>query len=166
MYAIELIITALLAVAATIILLEVIYTSRIIAAERQLQLLADRSVGCHSSRGWVGCSVICHRATDVAQIENLLRTEYDRYEVIAIIDAEVYGKLFSEIVTRYRLLELDRPKHQSETDVKIRRLYRSGQRRYRHLVLLDIAQNVEMYNAMNCALKVASYNYVIPIKGG
>lgn len=166
MYAIELIMTALLAMAATIILLEVIYTSRIIAAERRLQLLTERSIACHSSLGWVGCSVICNRATDVAQIENLLRTEYDRYEVIAIIDAEVYGELFSEIVSRYRLLELDRPKHQSETDVKIRRLYRSGQRRYRHLVLLDIAQNVEMYNAMNCALKVASYNYVIPIKGG
>ena len=166
MYAIELIMTALLAVAAVTILLEIIYTSRIIAADRRLQLLADRSVGCHSSLGWVGCSVICNRATDVAQIENLLRTEYDRYEVIAIIDAEVYGELFSEIVSRYRLLELDRPKHQSETDAKIRRLYRSGQRRYRHLVLLDIQQNVEMYNAMNCALKVTSYNYVIPIKGG
>ena len=166
MYAIELIMTALLAVAATIILLEIIYTSRIIAAERRLQLLADRSIGCHSSLGWVGCSVICHRATDVAQIENLLRTEYDRYEVIAIIDAEVYGELFSEIVSRYRLLELDRPKHQSDTNAKIRRLYRSGQRRYRHLVLLDIQQNVEMYDAMNCALEVASYNYVIPIKGG
>lgn len=166
MYAIELIITVLLAVAATIILLEIIYTSRIIATERRLQLLADRSIGCHSSLGWVGCSVICHRVTDAAQIENLLRTEYDRYEVIAIIDAEIYGELFSEIVTRYRLLELDRPKHQSETDVKIRKLYRSGQRRYRHLVLLDIQQNVGMYDAMNCALEVTSYNYVIPIKEG
>ena len=159
---IELILTALLS---AIILLEIRDSSLIIRAERQLQLLADQSIGCHSSQGWIGCSVIYYRPNSLAHIENMLTTEYDLYEVVVIIDASANKELFSALVSQYKLIELNTPKHRPEAGAKIRKLLRSGQRRFRHLVLLDIANDADKYEAMNCALEIVSYNYVIPIAG-
>ena len=42
-------------------------------------------------------------------------------------------------------------------------LFRSGQRRYRRLALLNMDDVTDRYSALNQALDIASYNYIIPI---
>lgn len=150
---------------AVIIFFEASYTTLIVRAERQQRLLAERSIGCHTSQGWVGCSVIWLGASSLSQIEKLLGTQYDRYEVITIIDASTQSTLFAQIIEQYGLVELNTPKSQPHNEFAIRSLYRSAQRRYRHIVLLDIASEAKPHEALNSALAVVSYNYVIPIEG-
>ena len=165
MPAIQLILVLLFA---TLIIVWARVSALIIEAERRQQLIVQQSVGCHSSQGWVGCSIMCHRPRSVVQIENLLGERYERYELIAIIDATADEELFSTLVQRYGLIQLNAPQQSigNSPAATIRSLYRSKQRRYRPLVLLDIEESQSQEAALNSALMVTSYNYVIPICGG
>ena len=186
-------------------------SSLIIRAERELQLLADASIGCHSQLGGIGCSLICRNARSMAQVENLLSVTYDRYEAIVMVDATQQTELFSELLARYRMVKVNTPAApqnvlKSYADSKfghsntlfghantpkrlcnvpkshpntpksqenvlksrggstfIRSLYRSAERRYRRLVVVEISANTDPCTALNEALTIASYNFIIII---
>ena len=59
----------------TIIITEAINSMRIIRAEHQQKLFIDQSLSIHTSLGWVGFSVICHRVDELEHIENQLNVK-------------------------------------------------------------------------------------------
>ena len=130
------------------------------AAKAYKFLIANVAGGCESM-GFTGCSVICYDVNDIEQIENLLQTEYNRYEILAVIDSRLYPDLFYTIVKRYGLISVNTIISNELPNAHIRALYRSRQRRFRRLVLIDEAY-ISPYNSLNCATLVASYEYIIP----
>lgn len=140
----------------------VFHAVRIINRVRHLHFFIDHTAGCCESLAFTGCSVICHSVSDINQLENLLQTEYDRYEVIAVIDSRLYADIFYLIVEHYALIRVNTIVSSELPDSHIRALYRSKQRCFRRLVLLDAAC-INPYKALNCATAVASYEYIIPL---
>ena len=150
----------------SLLLLAVVYTViRAIKTTRALStynFFVDNAAGCCESLGFTGCSVICYAVNDIEQIENLLHTEYDRYEILAVIDSRLYPDIFYSIVKQYGLIQVNTIVSDELSNTHIRALYRSRQRRFRRLVLLDEAYT-SSYNSLDCATLVASYEYIIPL---
>ena len=159
MQTIHIIILSLLTLAVCYTLIRAISITRAAAAYRFL--IANAAGGCESL-GFTGCSVICYDVNDIEQIENLLQTEYDRYEVLAVIDSRLNPDIFYTIVKRYGLINVNAIISNELPDTHIRALYRSRQRRFRRLVLIDEAYT-SLYNSLNCATLVAAYEYIIPL---
>lgn len=159
MLAIELCIVAALAL---IIVWAIRYSSQSLRSEREQELLSDPSIGCHTSIGGVGCSVVCYRVENLEQIERLLEVRYERYEVIVVIDSKSQAELFLALLARFHMVEVNNPSRGVSGGVT-GQLFRSGQRRYRRLVMLDVNDSEDRYSALNQALSIASYNYIIPI---
>lgn len=112
----------------------------------------------------VGISILCSGACDASWVERLLSDEYIYYEVIVVLDAREHSILFEELQRRYHLFR-GGAIPESEVPVSgIRALYRSRNRCFRRLVLVDSCQcSAEM--AWNVALTVASYDYLLPLLG-
>ena len=162
MVAIEL---GLVATLSLIILWAILHSGLSLRAEREQQLLSDRSIGCHRSIGGVGCSVVCYRTESIEQIERLLEVRYERYEVIAIVDSRSQPELFLTLVARYHMIEVNNPGRDISTSGRVS-LFRSAKRCYRRVVVMDIDNNIDRYSALNQTLNIASYNYIIPIGPG
>ena len=138
-----------------------IHTLRIADAARRRALITDDIAGCCESLGFVGCSVICSGVKEIEHIEELLGQEYDRYEVIVTLDAEEYRQEFSEIVSRYRMIRVNCAASEELPTATIRALYRSRQRCFRRLIIIDKAFTTP-YDDLDAATSVASYNYLLP----
>ncbi len=108
----------------------------------------------------------------MAQVENLLSVTYERYEAIVMIDATLQPELFAALAARYRMVRVNAPDTtQNSTkgrndSPKIRSLYRSAERRYRRLVVVEISADANPYAALNEVLSIASHNFVICIGSG
>lgn len=135
---------------------------RTIQALRRRELLSDDIAGCCESLGYIGCSAICSAGADLSHIERLLDVEYDRYEVIVVLDSDLERALFCDIVSRYRLIRVNCPTSDELPSATMRSLYRSRQRSFRRLILIDRCHST-LYDDLDAALSVASYQYVIPI---
>ena len=138
-----------------------IHTLRIADATRRRALITEEIAGCCESLGFVGCSVICSGVKEIAHIEELLGQEYDRYEVIVTLDAEVHRQEFSEIINRYRMIRVNCAASEELPTATIRALYRSRQRCYRRLIVVDKSFTTP-YDDLDAATSVASYNYLLP----
>ena len=149
----------LLATAVLYTLLRTISITR--AAALNSFLVDDASGGC-DGLGFTGCSIICYEVNDIDQIENLLLTEFYRYEVVAVIDSSLYPDVFHDIVKRYGLIAVNSAISDELPSHNIRALYRSRQRRHRRIVLIDEAYTSPCHS-LNCATLVASYDYIIPL---
>lgn len=136
--------------------------ARIIDAIRRRDLITDDIAGCCESLGFVGCSVICSGVSSLKHIEELLGQEYDRYEVIITLDSEQYVAEFMEIISRYRMIRVNCSANDELPSAKIKALYRSRQRSFRRLILIDKPQ-AEPYDELDAATAVASYNFLLPI---
>ncbi len=130
-------------------------------AARRHALLTDDIAGCCESLGFVGCSVICSGVKSLSHIEKLLGQEYDRYEVIVTLDAEEFATEFREIVARYRMIRVNCTTSEELPTAFVRALYRSRQRCFRRLILVDKAYT-NAYDDLDAATSVASYNYLLP----
>lgn len=112
----------------------------------------------------MGVSAICSGIDDQKQIENLLSVEYARYEVVLVLDAQRNTQAFRRIVARYQLIGVNAPPSDELPVAGVRGLYRSRQRCYRRLVLLDRACS-EPYDDFDAGVAVATYDYVLPLTG-
>ena len=135
---------------------------RIAEATRRRDIITDDIAGCCESLGFVGCSAICSGVRSIARIEELLGQEYDRYEVVITIDAELYPEEFSAIISHYRMIRVNCTHSEELPSATIRTLYRSRQRSFRRLILLDKPHS-DIYGDFDAATTVASYNYLLPI---
>ena len=135
---------------------------RIADATRRRDIIIDDIAGCCESLGFVGCSAICSGVRDITRIEELLGQEYDRYEVIITIDAEQYPEEFRAIISHYRMIRVNCSRSEELPSATIRNLYRSRQRSFRRLILLDKPHS-DIYGDLDAAAIVASYNYLLPV---
>lgn len=110
----------------------------------------------------VGISILFHNIKSVSQIEQLLSVEHDRYEVVAIIDRENQQSLFEQIVNTYHLLQVNLPYTTIfHANSPLRRLYRSAERRFRRILIIDAPHSLPIHKVLTEALRVTSYEYVI-----
>ena len=135
---------------------------RIADATCRRNVITDDIAGCCESLGFVGCSAICSGVRSIPRIEELLGQEYDRYEVVITIDAEQYPEDFSAIISHYRMIRVNCTRSEELPSAMIRTLYRSRQRSFRRLILLDKPQS-DIYGDLDAAAIVASYNYLLPV---
>lgn len=138
---------------------------RIVRSMRKRRLLARQHGLVSDAPEGTGISVVCSGVREHAQLENLLGVEYARYEVVVVLDARHFFAEFDAIVTRYRMIRVNYVPCEELPVDGVRGLYRSRQRSYRRLVLIDRAQSsaYEDFDAAGC---VATYDYLLPVRQG
>lgn len=67
------------------------------ARDRRLLVAAARTAYSDAPDG-IGISVLCSGVTDPAQLENLLSSEYSRYEVVVVLDSRRQAAEFGALV--------------------------------------------------------------------
>ncbi len=133
------------------------------ACNKRRLLTETHGLICDMSGG-AGISILCGEVRSIAWIERMLSDEYSYYEVIVVLDACEKPVWFEELQQRYHLFRGGAIPISEVPTSGIRALYRSRNRCYRRLVLVDAPQcGVAM--AWNAALTVASYDYLLPLFG-
>lgn len=138
---------------------------RIVRSVRKRRILAREHGAASDAPEGTGISALCSGVYDHDQLENLLGVEYARYEVIVVLDARQFFARFDAIVTRYRMIRVNYAPCEELPVVGVRGLYRSRQRCYRRLVLIDRAQG-SAYSDFDAAAGVATYDYLLPVRTG
>ena len=131
------------------------------ATRRQRQFLTDLA-GSYCSLGVAGCSILCSQIKEFDHIISLLSTEYDRYEVIVVLDSNLYPESFNQILHHFKMILVNTPDVTELANTHIRSLYRSRLRCFRKLIVIDQGY-VSLYDDLNAATTLASYDYVIPL---
>jgi len=140
-------------------------TWRMLHGERVRRLLATHHhLLCEVGSG-VGLSVLCVDPADERQVVNLLDTEYPCFEAVVVIDGALRGELLHRLIVDYRLFRVD---YRPSTELPIegvRGLYRSRNRSFRRLVVVDRERSrpVDDYNT---AVGVAAFEYLLPVGAG
>ena len=111
-----------------------------------------------------GISLLCGQS-DLHRIEALLAVEYPSFEVVAALDANDDYEAFMAIVEHYRMVRVSHPLSHELPTAGIRALYRSRERRFRRLILIDKLSTVES-DDRNAAACYASYEYLWPLADG
>ena len=142
--------------------LALIRTARIARAIEHQALLCSDITGCCESLGFVGCSVVCSSVNEIAHIARLLGQEYGRYEVVVVLDSTLHSTEFDNLVRHFKMVRVNCPSTHELPTVSINELYRSRQRSYRRLILVDVPHR-SAYDDMNAGTMVASYDYILPI---
>ena len=137
-------------------------TTRLAKALRRQHYIQRCINFCDSPIGFFGCSVLCPTIKNIRQIEMLLSCDYPRYEVIITLNPEREKELFLAVIKNYKLVKVNNTCPQEIDSPEITSLYRSRLRGYRRLIVItsDASNN---YEALNTALNIASYDYIIPI---
>lgn len=137
------------------------YAAVLVRGENRRRMFAEAYGAVCDCAGRVGISAICTDA-DAGHIADLLRVEYERYEVIATLDSVRNPELLSELVERYCLVRVDYHPAGESAASEVRRLYRSRRRHFRRLVVADVVSVTPEADA-DAALYVAAYDYVMPV---
>lgn len=137
---------------------------RLVRTMEDTALLGSVRAGCGQSLGFVGCSVVCSGITELQQISQLLRQEYERYEVIVVIDSLQYAEALHEIISHYRMVSVNCAST-LELPTTLRRLYRSRQRSYRRLIIVDVPHRSK-HEDWNAGVMASSYDFILPISHG
>ena len=108
-----------------------------------------------------GVSLLCGRC-DLRRLELLLAVEYPACEVVATMDANDDYEAFMAIVERYAMVRVSHSLSHELPTVGIRALYRSTERRFRRLILIDKLSGTDA-DDRNAAACYASYEYLWPL---
>lgn len=128
---------------------------------RQRQLSADIAQN-YSSLGVAGCSIVCSRVHEIEQLHSMLTTECDRYEVILVLDTNLYADEADRIIQTFKMIRVNTPDYSELPHTPIRTLYRSRQRAFRRLILIDKGFT-STYDDLNAATAISSYDYLLPV---
>ena len=133
-------------------------------AQRRLLLMRGCGTGrcgtADETAAETGISVLCSGCDGIEQVERLLDTEYARYETVLALDAAACPELFKTLVSRYRMIRVN-----PACCGTIRGLYRSRQRGYRRLVIVDRTGGTS-YDDFDAAAAVAAHDYLLPLPHG
>lgn len=154
----------IIAAAALLLVCIIVRTLRISHAVKLQRLLSNDAAGCCFSLGFVGCSILCRDIKHIKELQTLLCSEYDRYEVLLVLDANLQPELFREIVKQFSMVRVTPPTHTELSAGQIRLLYRSRQRCFRRLILIDKGIT-SPYDDLNAAISIASFDYLLPLTG-
>lgn len=153
---------AILFCATIIVIVATLRTLLMARAIRHQKEIESDIIGC-GSLGFAGCSIICSKVRDIEQIEALLSSEHDHYEVIITLDGFTAAEAFDAIVRHFRLIRVNTPTSNVLHTTPIRALYRSRYRCFRRLVLID-KQHGSPQDDFNTAATIAAFDYLLPIR--
>ena len=128
------------------------------------RLLAETFRTSVDAVGGTGISLLCGES-DLRRIEQLLAVEYPTYEVVVTLDANDDYERFAAIVRHYGMARVSHALSHELPTVGIRGLYRSQERRFRRLILIDKLSTVAS-DDLNAAACYASYEYLWPLADG
>ncbi len=134
------------------------------ARERRLLAAAARAAYSDAPDG-IGISVLCSGVTSPAQLENLLSSEYSRYEVVAVLDSRRQVAEFRALAARYRMIRVEWVSTGELEVTGVRALGRSRKRCFRRLVLVDRVFDGAAGD-LDAAAAVATYDYLLPVGAG
>lgn len=137
---------------------------RVMRAVSKRKLLAESFRSTVDAADGPGISILCGRV-DRRRLENLLGTEYPRCEVVVTMDANYDHAAFRTIVERFRMARVTRSLSHEIPAVGIRALYRSQDRRFRRLILIDKLSTTES-DDRNAAACYASFDHLLPLPDG
>lgn len=145
-------------------LLSVVVASlRTLAALRKGRMLAS----CHGygseAMSQTGVSVVVSGVRSEREIEQRLSSEYWRYEVIVVVDSTLDAQLLHRLCHKYSLIRVNFPTVDELSIDGAPRLYRSRQRRYRRLVVVDRLHRSRA-DDWNCGVVVASFDRIVPLE--
>lgn len=128
--------------------------------------LVDRMHGVRcDAPDWIGISLLATEGVDQEQVAQLLTVEYARYEVVVVLDAQREAMCFAELCTIYHLIRVEYRPTGELPSAAVRGLYRSRKRRFRRLVLVDMAGDNRVAR-LDAATDVAAYDYLLPVGRG
>lgn len=142
----------------------VVEAVRIVSAFRKGRMLNARHGYGSDAMSRTGVSVVVAGLDDVGEVERRLSSEYWRYEVVLVVDSSRGAMNMAALRRKYAMIRVNFP---AVTDLPIDGgavLYRSRQRRYRRLIVVDRARR-SLSDDLNCGVEVASYECVIPLAG-
>lgn len=151
----------ILIICALLLCYTTVRTLRISHAFNLQKALSEDASGCCFSLGFIGCSILCRNIRHIQDIQALLCSEYDRYEIIITMDTNLQPELFHDIVKQFKMIRVTPPDSSDLRHSPIRQLYRSRQRCFRRLILLDKGQTTS-YDDFNAATTIASFDYLLP----
>ena len=133
-------------------------------SESRRRLLAETYRTAVDAAGGAGISLLCGQS-DLQRLERLLDVEYPAYEVVAAMDANDDYESFMAVVEHYRMVRVSHSLSHELPPAGIRALYRSRERRFRRLILIDKLSTVES-DDRNASACYASYEYLWPLADG
>lgn len=153
----------ILTVLALTLLSVVVVSARTLAALRKGRMLAS----CHGygseAMSQTGVSVVVSGVRSEREIERRLSSEYWRYEVIVVLDSSHDVQLLHTLCRKYSLIRVNFPTVDELPIEGVPRLYRSRQRRYRRLVVVDRLHRSRA-DDWNCGTVVASFDRIVPLE--
>ena len=109
--------------------------------------------------GHIGISAAVEYPDTTAPLISLLDEEYPQSEAIIITDLQRNDSTFGSLIRRFRLTKVN------HTHLRgVRALYRSRHRAFRRVVVVDLPTE-QRSRAANIAKRVASYDYILHLKG-
>lgn len=153
----------ILTVLSLVLVAVVVAAVRTLAALRKGRMLAE----CHGygseAMSQTGVSVVVSGARTEGEIEQRLSSEYWRYEVIVVVDSSIDAKLLHALCLKYALIRVNFPTIEELPIEGVAMLYRSRQRRYRRLVVIDRLHR-SCADDWNCGVAVASFDRIVPLE--
>lgn len=153
----------ILAMLIAILISVVIAAVRTLAARRKGCMLTE----CHGygseAMSQTGVSVVVSGARTESEIEQRLSSEYWRYEVIVVVDSSLDPTLLHTLCLKYALIRVNFPAVDELPIEGVAMLYRSRQRRYRRLVVIDRLHR-SCADDWNCGVAVASFDRIVPLE--
>ena len=159
-------ISLFLLVALTVIsVVAVVYGIRMIRGRNRRRMFAPLFGTLCNGIGHTGISVICTDMDNPDAVADLLTVEYERYEVIIVLDSAHNPALLRELTDIYALVSVDYSRSDDfAPSVCVRRLFRSRRRRFRRLTVLDTV-GVSPETDADAAADIAVYDYIAVVGG-
>lgn len=106
----------------------------------------------------IGISLIVSEVKDQQDVQQWLSAGYAKYEVVLVGDF-TQDRLYDQLTEHYSMTRVDFEPAGEVLARGIRGVYRSRQKRYRKLILVDRAYST-LADDYNCGVAVCSYEYV------
>lgn len=155
----------LLAISALFAFRTMRYAVRLLRGYNRRRMLEPLLGSLGDGAGGAGLSLIGVDIDSAETVADMLATEYRHFEAVVVVDSARTPQLLGTLVETYSLVSVDYRRPDSFAPaVGVRGLYRSRQRRFRRLTLIDTAA-LSPQNDADAAADIAIYDYVAVIHG-
>lgn len=135
-----------------------LFTLVVRSYRKRLLLSETKGLSCNAPDS-IGISALCSGVYEMSQIENLLNVEYERYEIVIVLDSELYAMAFTSLLSRYKMIKVSYGLSREIPVLGVRALYRSRSRSFRRVVIID-KRYTTIEDDFGVATGVATYDYV------
>lgn len=111
----------------------------------------------------IGISIVVSGFRQMEDVQHLLSLNHLRYEVVLLTDL-TSDENAGELLECYSMVVIDKTLSDELPCSSIRAVYRSRERRYHKLVVVD-RQRTTLSQEFNCGVNLCSYEYVMAVDG-